>query len=73
MSEYECRNCGWQGSEPGVKHADNGDGGYNACPNGCTASYQGRVEPLALLVNPEDSAVIRRYALMVGGGMNLWN
>ncbi len=71
MSEYECSNCGWQGIGSTVKRADNGDGGYCACPIGCTASYQGRVEPLAVMVNPAEAEVVRRYALMARGGWGL--
>ena len=71
MSEYECSNCGWQGDESAVQHASNRDGGYCACPVGCTASYQGRVEPLAVMINPAGAQVIRRYGLMISGGWSV--
>jgi hypothetical protein len=49
MHKWECEKCNWKGDEPIVAHPEYEDGGYQACPNGCTDDRDG--EPLGTILN----------------------
>ncbi len=59
---YQCENCNWQGDEPTTAHPEYEDGGWPACPNGCTEQSDGLEEPRAVVLDPAHPENQRRYA-----------
>jgi hypothetical protein len=59
MSKWFCEKCNWQGNEPITAHPEYEDGGWQACPNGCTDDNG---EPLGTILNPNDSGNMLKFA-----------